>query len=141
MIIGEVFKKEITRPLKGVITVGGSNDTSELKQELEEYVVTREILRHMRTFYSNYCKSLDGKTTDIGVWVSGFFGSGKSHFERINAAILDNSPIDGKEAIEYFISDDKIKDELLIGDIRRAAACSSDVISFTIDLIWLNLFK
>ena len=133
MIIGEVFKKEITRPLKGVITVGGSNDTSELKQELEEYVVTREILRHMRTFYSNYCKSLDGKTTDIGVWVSGFFGSGKSHFERINAAILDNSPIDGKEAIEYFISDDKIKDELLIGDIRRAAACSSDVISFNID--------
>ena len=77
MTIGEVFKKEITRPIKGVITVGGSNDTSELKQELEEYVVTREILRHMRTFYSNYCKSLDGKTTDIGVWAD-VSGEGRS---------------------------------------------------------------
>lgn len=133
MKIGEVFKKEITRPIKGVITVGGSEDSSELRQELEEYVVTREILKHMRTFYTNYCKSLDGKTTEIGVWVSGFFGSGKSHFERINAALLDNSIIDGKEAIDYFTADEKIKDEILIGDIRRAAACSSDVISFNID--------
>ena len=133
MKIGEVFKKEITRPIKGVITVGGSEDATELKQELEEYVVTREILKHMRTFYTNYCKSLDGKTTDIGVWVSGFFGSGKSHFERINAALLDNSIIEGKEAIDYFTADEKIKDEILIGDIRRAASCSSDVISFNID--------
>ena len=105
MTIGEVFKKEITRPIKGVITVGGSESAEEIKQELEEYVVTREIRKHMRTLYTNYCKSLDGKTTDIGVWVSGFFGSGKSHFERINAALLDNSVIDGKEAIEYFIDE------------------------------------
>ena len=71
MKIGEVFKKDITRPIKGVITVGGTESTTEIKQELEEYVVTREILKHMRTLYTNYVKSLDGKTTDIGVWVSG----------------------------------------------------------------------
>ena len=128
MKIGEVFKKEITRPIKGVITVGGLESSDEIKQELEEYVVTREILKHMRTFYTNYCKSISEKTTDIGVWVSGFFGSGKSHFERINAALLDNSIIDGKEAIEYFIDDDKIKDQLLIADIRRAASVPTDVI-------------
>ena len=133
MKIGEIFKKSITRPIKGVITVGGTESTDEIKQELEEYVVTREILKHMRTLYTNYGKSLDGKTTDIGVWVSGFFGSGKSHFERINAALLDNSVIDGKNAIEYFIDDDKIKDEMLIADIRRAASVPTDVIQFNID--------
>ena len=133
MYIGEVFKKEITRPIKGVITVGGTENSDEIKQELEEYVVTREILKHMRTLYTNYGKSLNGKTTDIGVWVSGFFGSGKSHFERINAAILDNSVIDGKEAIDYFIDDDKITDEMLIADIRRAASVPTDVIQFNID--------
>lgn len=133
MKIGEIFKKDITRPIKGVITVGGSESTAEIKQELEEYVVTREILKHMRTLYTNYGKSIDGKTTDIGVWVSGFFGSGKSHFERINAALLENSVIDGKEAIDYFIDDDKIKDELLIADIRRAASMPTDVIQFNID--------
>lgn len=133
MKIGEIFKKNITRPIKGVITVGGSESTAEIKQELEEYVVTREILKHMRTLYTNYGKSIDGKTTDIGVWVSGFFGSGKSHFERINAALLENSVIDGKEAIDYFIDGDKIKDELLIADIRRAASMPTDVIQFNID--------
>ena len=133
MTIGEVFKKEITRPIKGVITVGGSESDDEIKQELEEYVVTREIRKHMRTLYTNYCKSLDGKTTDIGVWVSGFFGSGKSHFERINAALLDNSVIDGREAIEYFIDGDKLDDEMLIADIRRAASVPTDVIQFNID--------
>lgn len=133
MTIGEVFKKEITRPIKGVITVGGSESAEEIKQELEEYVVTREIRKHMRTLYTNYCKSLDGKTTDIGVWVSGFFGSGKSHFERINAALLDNSVIDGREAIEYFIDEDKLDDEMLIADIRRAASVPTDVIQFNID--------
>lgn len=133
MKIGEIFKKEITRPIKGVITVGGSESTDEIKQELEEYVVTREILKHMRTLYTNYGKSLDGKTTDIGVWVSGFFGSGKSHFERINAALLANILIDGKEAIEYFIDDDKINDQMLIADIRRAASIPTDVIQFNID--------
>ena len=133
MKIGEVFKKDITRPIKGVITVGGTESTTEIKQELEEYVVTKEILKHMRTLYANYGKSIDGKTTDIGVWVSGFFGSGKSHFERINAALLDNSVIDGKEAIEYFIDEDKIKDQMIIADIRRAASIPTDVIQFNID--------
>ena len=47
MKIGEVFKKEITRPIKGVITVGGSEDTSELKQELEEYVVRKLISKNI----------------------------------------------------------------------------------------------
>lgn len=43
MTIGEVFKKEITRPIKGVITVGGSESADEIKQELEEYVVTSKL--------------------------------------------------------------------------------------------------
>ena len=133
MKIGEVFKKEITRPIKGVITVGGNENTGEIKQELEEYVVTRELLKHLRTLYTNYCKSLDGKTNDIGVWVSGFFGSGKSHFERINAALLDNSEIDGKNAIDYFIEDGKISDATVIADIKRAASVPTDVIQFNID--------
>ncbi len=133
MTIGEVFKKEITRPIKGVITVGGSESEEEIKQELEEYVVTREIRKHMRTLYTNYCKSLDGKTTDIGVWVSGFFGSGKSHFERINATLLENSVIDGKRAVEYFIDDDKFNDEMLVADVRRAVSVPTDVIQFNID--------
>lgn len=133
MKIGELFQKEISRPIKTVITVGGNENVADMKQELEEYVLTDEILKRMKELYANYVFSLDKQTTDIGVWVSGFFGSGKSHFERINAALLENSVIDDKEAIEYFIEDGKLTDENLIAEIRKAASVPTDVIQFNID--------
>ena len=42
MLIKDMFKKPIDRDIKGVIVVGEGED-SNAKQELEEYVVTREL--------------------------------------------------------------------------------------------------
>ena len=73
----------------------------------------------------------------MGVWVSGFFGSGKSHFIKILSYLLANiearHALDGqhKRAVEFFES--KIKDPMLMGDIRRAVAGNTDVILFNID--------
>ena len=61
----------------------GQDDDENIKQELEEYVVTRELQRHFRDFFSNYKKGIVGNTDKMGVWISGFFGSGKSHFLKI----------------------------------------------------------
>ena len=83
MLIKDMFKKPIDRDIKGVIVVGEGED-SNAKQELEEYVVTRELSKHFREFFDNYKKGIVGETTKTGVWISGFFGSGKfdlgSHF-------------------------------------------------------------
>ena len=49
-------------------------------QELDEYVVTDELQKHFREFFHVYSKGITTPTDDIGVWISGFFGSGKSHF-------------------------------------------------------------
>ena len=133
MKISEIFKKEIARPVRGVVTVGEIGNESEIRQELEEYVFTREILNHLKEFYSRYAESIDGETREIGVWVSGFFGSGKSHFERINAILLSNPTIDGKSVSEYLIQDNRITDEALISDIRKAVSVPTDVILFNID--------
>ena len=132
MKLKDMFKKPIDRDIKGVIKVGQKEEEN-IRQELEEYVVTNELQRHFRDFFSAYSKGISTKTDDMGVWISGFFGSGKSHLLKILSYLLSNKEINGKKAIEYFLDDNKIKDEMVIADMRKAAQISTDAILFNID--------
>ena len=107
MEIKNLFKKNIERDIQGVVTIGNEEE-SRKKQELEEYVCTQEVIKNMRTFFSAYRKSINQTTEQIGVWITGFFGSGKSHFLKIMGYLLSNEEVAGKHAIENF--EDKIKD-------------------------------
>ena len=123
-----MYSKDISREIQGVIKV---DDENYIKQELEEYVVTDEILKHMYSFFDSYLTGINGNTEKMGVWISGFFGSGKSHFLKIISYLLENRIVDGKPAVDYF--DDKIKDSMLLADIKRAGSIPTDVILFNID--------
>ena len=68
MIIKDIFLKPIDRSITGVIKVGQKDDEN-IKQELEEYVITRELKKHFRDFFSSYKRGIIG-TTDK--WVYGF---------------------------------------------------------------------
>ena len=57
MQIKEMFRKEIDRELQGVIVVGQGAETN-VAQELEEYVVTRELQRHFADFFAAYKKGV-----------------------------------------------------------------------------------
>ncbi len=141
MQIRSIFEKDIARPINGVVKAD-QLDESIIWQELDEYVVTRELGRHLRAFLSAYLESLDNATdpviaSRIGVWISGFFGSGKSHFLKILSYLLENrlahDPATGteKRAVDFFA--DKITDSMLLGDIRRISGVDTDVILFNID--------
>ena len=130
MIIRDMFKKNIDREIKGVIKVAQTDEATRY-QELDEYVVTRELLKHLSSFYYYYQKSLDGLTDEIGVWISGFFGSGKSHFLKILSYLLDNETTQGKKAVEFF--DVKVPDPALYADIQRAGRIDCETILFNID--------
>ena len=139
MQIKNMFEKQIDRDIKGVIKVGQS-DEENIYQELDEYVVTKELLKHFRDFFDNYEKGINGYTDKMGVWISGFFGSGKSHFLKILSYLLQNSVVEGKRAIEYFTgcqSDasirPKIEDSMLIAKMTNSGTISSDVMLFNID--------
>lgn len=132
MIIKDIFVKSIDRDLKGVIKVGQAEDEN-IKQELEEYVVTKELQKHFATFFDHYKKGISGRTDKMGVWISGFFGSGKSHFLKIISYILENKTVDGVPAIEFFERDRKITDSMVLADMKLAANTPSTVILFNID--------
>ena len=48
----------------------------------------------------------------MGVWISGFFGSGKSHFLKILGYLLSNEIVVGKASVDYF--EDKINDQIIM---------------------------
>ena len=132
MQIREMFKKSITRDIQGVV-IAGQGEKNNIATELEEYVVTPELQRHFADFFSAYAKGVNGETTKMGVWISGFFGSGKSHLLKILSYVLDNEVVGGKRAIDYFIDDKKITDPMVLADMQLAANTPSDVIIFNID--------
>lgn len=132
MIIRNMFKSDINRDINGVIKMNTSNEDV-LKQELEEYVVTKELRRHFVNFYDRYEKSLDYPTEKMGVWISGFFGSGKSHFLKMLSFLLSNKEVAGKKTLEYFR--DKFDDPMMFAIIERCASVPTDTILFDIDSI------
>lgn len=132
MKIKDMFAKKIDREIQGVIIVGQGDDTN-VSQELEEYVVTRELQKHFADFFSAYRKGIVGITPKMGVWISGFFGSGKSHFLKILSYLLENRQVGDRKAMDYFVEDKKIVDPVVLADMKLAANTSTDVILFNID--------
>ena len=142
MEIRELFTKPIDRPINGVIKAD-QLDAESIWQELEEYVVTKQLTEYFRKFFDAYLAAAEQPkdstiTARMGVWVSGFFGSGKSHYIKILSYLLENieavDPKTGnpKKAADFF-DEHKIKDPLLLADIHKAIKGSADVILFNID--------
>lgn len=137
MQIKDLFERNIHRSINGVIKAD-QNDEANVWQELDEYVITRELDGHLRKFFDTYLAALDNPAEasgNVGVWVSGFFGSGKSHFIKILSYLLANREVthasDTRRAQDFF--EEKITDAMLAGDIARAITGETDVLLFNID--------
>ncbi|MFO7801160.1 MAG: BREX system P-loop protein BrxC [Desulfovermiculus sp.] len=141
MQIRDIFAKNLFRPINGVVKAD-QKDEAVVWQELEEYVITKELDQHFRKFFESFLYAINNSHDPnivgrIGVWISGFFGSGKSHFIKILSYLLSNlqahNPDTGekKPAVQFFES--KIQDPMLLADIKKATSASTDVILFNID--------
>lgn len=125
-----IYKSDINRDINGVVKVA-QNDERSIEQELREYIITRELRKHFNTFFNNYEKSLSTPTDKIGVWISGFFGSGKSHFLKMLSYVLSNETVAGKKAVDYFF--DKFDDPMMFAQLEHCASVPTDTILFNID--------
>ena len=128
MQIRQMFQRDINRYINGVISVGEQNT---IKQELEEYVVTRELQRHFSDFFQAYERGLSNPERNPGVWIQGYFGSGKSHFLKMLSYLLENKEVDGERAVDYF--EDKFDDPMTYASIVRASSAVTETILFNID--------
>ena len=125
MKLDQIFAKPVDRPIEGVIK---ADDLDSLKLEVEEYVFTNEVSKRFGAFLDAYN---DYQGTN-GAWISGFFGSGKSHLLKMLALLLENRDIDGTPALDYFLP--KCHDDAMLqGDMRRAVEIPSQSVLFNID--------
>ena len=132
MMIRDMFADDINRKINGVIKVDQAADDV-IEQELNEYVITRELKKHFITFFNYYGDAFDQPTADMGVWISGFFGSGKSHFLKMLSYLLENKEVKGIRSVERFrkkFEDDPATFML----IDRATKGPTETILFNIDI-------
>jgi hypothetical protein len=121
-----IFKNSVGRPIEGVIK---ADDETSLYNELSEYVLTDEVAKRLEHFLDAYTDYHHAN----GVWVSGFFGSGKSHLLKMLALLLENRRVDGTTALDIFLPKIKDDDELLRAQLKKAVAIPSKSILFNID--------
>lgn len=127
MLLNEIFAKDVQRPIEGVIK---ADDAAHLGTEVEEYVLTNEAAKGLELLleaYTNY-------TNANGVWISGFFGSGKSHLLKMLAHLLgdvEGQEFDRAQVAESFRS--KANGAFLPALLAKAALVPAKSLLFNID--------
>lgn len=127
MKLNEIFLKDVTRSIEGVVK---ADDADHLGIEVEEYVFTNDAAKGVAPLleeYTNY-------TNANGVWISGFFGSGKSHLLKMLAHLFGD--VEGQafprgKVSESFLG--KTDDAMLIASLKKAAAIPAKSLLFNID--------
>jgi len=127
MKLSQLFAKKVDRPIEGVIK---ADDDVALYLELDEYVITDEVAKRLDIFLDAYL-NYNGAN---GVWVSGFFGSGKSHLLKMLALLLENAFIEDLTPLEIFLEKRPLNEGgIFANDLKRAVAIPSQSILFNID--------
>lgn len=125
MLLKDIFQKPVDRVIEGVIK---ADDDHALKTEIEEYVLTKEVAKHLESLlhaYNNYAGA-------NGVWISGFFGSGKSHLLKMLSFLLENKEIEGERTLDKFLPKCE-GNALLSAELKKAVNIPSRSILFNID--------
>jgi hypothetical protein len=97
--VKDLFASDISRDIEEVIKVDQA-DEQIIREEIAEYVATDSIRSHFRRIVERYWETPNKPHEGIGVWVSGFFGSGKSSFAKYLGLALENRSIVGESAAD-----------------------------------------
>ena len=137
----DLFARDIDKKINGVIK---ANDEKELVDEVDEYVLTGEIQQNLETFLEEY--NDPANHTQNGAWISGFFGSGKSHLLKMLSHILGDvprglidseaqtQPLSRESIVRSFIAKANEQDNsMLAGELERALTIPATSILFNID--------
>jgi hypothetical protein len=99
--IRDVLARPLDQRIEEIIKVDQSNEDA-VFTEISEYVVTDRISREYFTLLKAIAEAPSDPDEGVGVWISGFFGSGKSSFAKNLGYVLMNRVIHGTPAAELF---------------------------------------
>src|SRR5438128_10358501 len=99
--IKTLFASDIHRRIEEVIKVD-QTDEEILREEIDEYQVTDSIRSHYTRIFEAYGETPNRPHEGIAIWVSGFFGSGKSSFAKMLGLSIENRTVAGESAGQRF---------------------------------------
>ncbi len=135
MELHDLFARDIYRNINPAVVVRELNNST-VKIEIEEYVFTADLIDSMYKFIAALFNKKDGKTA---IWVSGFYGSGKSHFIKYIYYCINEETSD--IAFSHFIRNAKelIKDDFLDCTPSNIAQLQKKIQASKIDKIMFNI--
>ena len=130
----QLYLRPIIRSINPAVVVD-ERDAGISHQEIEEYVFTKGILTGIHTFIKAITTQKQGKT---GIWVNGYYGSGKSHFIKYLSYCLDKDY--QKTALDHYVLKAREQKDPL-ADITFAVASEDQrlVSKFSVDKIIFNI--
>src|ERR1700677_4464553 len=99
--IGELLTRDLSRKIEEIIQVDQADEQS-VHAEITEYVATESIREQYYDLLRAVAEAPSDPHESVGVWVSGFFGSGKSSFAKNLGYALENRTVVGKKFAELF---------------------------------------
>jgi len=123
--IKDLLLLDFSEDVKDVINLEEQTEIA-IQFEVENYIITDKIADYFDKFIQNYKSNIK----ETGVWVSGFYGSGKSYFGKMLGYLLENKMINGTPFRERFIHrlNGLDKQDILENTIRSLDAYQNKVI-------------
>ena len=138
MRIAELFDTPVAEKIEPVIKVGERGDAHKLALEIGSYVVTPMIEKYLDDILEHFTDTFLTATTEIGIWLSGYFGSGKSHFAKIIALLAENSLLEGVPACMRFearLPSDAPHRASILRSLGRMDQCGTEVLAFNVNTL------
>jgi hypothetical protein len=125
MTIKEILTIDLSEDIKNVIDLEDISE-KEIQLEIESYIVTDGLARE----YADFVDTFTSNILETGVWISGFYGSGKSYFGKLLGYMLSNQNISGTPARDRIIQRfTGITDEALVKNaLSRLDAINSRLV-------------
>lgn len=138
MKLADIFETRIEEKIDPVIKVGEVHDEAKLVSEIGSYVVTPTIEKYIDEFLEHFTDTSRLDTTEIGAWISGYFGSGKSHLAKILALLVENRTLLGQPAVKRFevrIPPTAPRRSSMLRNLGQVNQCSTAVLAFNLNTL------
>lgn len=134
MKIKDIFSKDIERQINPAVVVS-KQDPETVKTEIDEYVFSQSTIESLYKYLNNLINNKQDKT---GIWINGFYGSGKSHFIKYIFYCLNNEY--SEKAFNHYIEEVRnVGDKLSEASTGNITALSKKIQKNNIDTIIFNI--